>query len=358
MKIAFVTNGLEPGRDGVGDYTRSLAEECVRQGHDVVRLALNDSLITEAVVTADLLRLPATLPWAARTQRARHWLETFGPQSVSLQFVGYGYHPKGLPGPIAPHLETLLRGWPLQIFLHELWIGAEIGASWKHRAIGWLQRRGLLRLLRTLGPRFVQTSNETYVQMLEREGIRAERLPLFGNLPAASKKPGPQTERLTLAFFGTLHPIWPAEPLFSHLRALSRPITLVHAGHIGQGAELWDRLAEQYAGSFQFQRLGPAEPQAVADLFATADFGVATTPWALIGKSGSVAAMLDAGLPVIVNRDDVRYRGLRDISGDSPLLLRMGNNLADQLNQARRQAPRARLPEIARQFLASWESRS
>jgi hypothetical protein len=35
-----------------------------------------------------------------------------------------------------------------------------------------------------------------------------------------------------------------------------------------------------------------------------ADFGVAASPWQLIGKSGSAAAMLDHGLPVIVSRDD------------------------------------------------------
>ena len=42
MKIAFITSCLEPGKDGVGDYTRSLAAESSRNGHEVCLLALND----------------------------------------------------------------------------------------------------------------------------------------------------------------------------------------------------------------------------------------------------------------------------------------------------------------------------
>lgn len=355
MKIAFVTSRLEPGRDGVGDYTTLLAEECARHGHRVVRLALNDQSLAEPVETIDLLRLPVAMPWTTRVAKARRWLEAFEPDFISLQFVGYGYHPRGLPGPVAAHLLELLRGWPLQIFLHELWIGVEGGASWKHRAVGWLQKRGLLKLLAALKPQLVQTSNETYAQLLARQGVRAERLPLFGCLPLPSREYGGRRDELLLVFFGTLHPVWPAEPLFTRLRTLSRPITLVHVGHIGAGAELWDRLAEQYP-DFTFRRLGMADPAAVADLFATADYGVATTPWVLIGKSGSVAAMLEAGLPVIVNRDDVRYPGISEPSADSPLLLRMEVDLASQLDRARRQSPCLRLPEVARQFITSCET--
>ena len=42
MKLLFLCSSLEPGRDGVGDYTRRLAGECLRQGHEVRLLSLND----------------------------------------------------------------------------------------------------------------------------------------------------------------------------------------------------------------------------------------------------------------------------------------------------------------------------
>ncbi len=43
MRLAFVTGRLEPGSDGVGDYTRTLAVECARRGHAVCLLSLDEN---------------------------------------------------------------------------------------------------------------------------------------------------------------------------------------------------------------------------------------------------------------------------------------------------------------------------
>ena len=43
MNILFLTGGLEPGQDGVGDYTRLLAGVCKTSGHKVSIIAINDS---------------------------------------------------------------------------------------------------------------------------------------------------------------------------------------------------------------------------------------------------------------------------------------------------------------------------
>jgi len=347
VKIAFVTSSLEPGRDGVGDYTTLLAAACERRGHTVARLALNDRHVQTAIREPGLLRLPAV-----QVSEARRWIEEFGPDWVSLQFVCYGFHPRGL---IGPELGEVLRGWPVHIFLHELWIGEEIGASWKDRALGWVQRRGVLLLLRSLDVRLIHTSNPAYVHLLARRGPSARCLPLFGSLPLPLVHAARNDASRTFAFFGTLHPVWPAEPLFTHLRALKSPIELVHAGHIGAGATLWRRLESTYGKLFRFRRLGRLSPQALADFFATADFGIATTPWTLIDKSASVAAMLDCGLPVIVNRDDVHFAGAPVPPADSPLLLRMGPDLPAQLLAASRRPPALRKTQVADQFLADWE---
>ena len=67
MRIAFVTSGLEPECDGVGDYTSLLAEECERRGHAVARLALNDPRTAKEIDSPGLLRLPIRFPgWRAR----------------------------------------------------------------------------------------------------------------------------------------------------------------------------------------------------------------------------------------------------------------------------------------------------
>lgn len=356
MRIAFVTSCLEPECDGVGDYTTLLAEECGRRGHAVARLALNDSHIAEETEMEGLLRLPSAQPWSIRLSRARQWLDAFAPDFISLQFVNYGFHPRGFAIRTAARLRELFSGWPVQVFLHELWIGGETGASWKHRVLGGWQRRGVLSLLRPLEVRVIHTSNAAYVRRLERQGLAAKRLPLFGSLPLPTESHREKGDTLTFALFGTLHPIWPAEPLFAHLRALNRPIEIVHAGNMGAGEALWSRLESAYGATFRFRRLSRLSPPALADFFARADFGVATTPWAIIGKSASVAAMLDCGLPVIVNRDDVHYSGVPEEPGDTPLLIKMGANLPAQLGSVSRGTPALRKHEVVDQFLTDWET--
>ena len=42
MKFAFICGSLEPGRNGVGDYTRRLAGELAAQGHECLLVSLND----------------------------------------------------------------------------------------------------------------------------------------------------------------------------------------------------------------------------------------------------------------------------------------------------------------------------
>jgi hypothetical protein len=354
MKISFVTSGLEPGRNGVGDYTILLAAECERRGHTTCCIALNDREGDAASRTDAELRLNATFPWEVRTATARQRLAEFAPDIVSLQFVCYGFHPRGLVSQVAAHLHEVLRGWPLQVFMHELWIGEQGGAPWKERAIGWLQRRGVLALLHSLDVRVVHASNAAHVALLERRGLAARHLPLFGSLPLPQASASAD-ERLTFALFGTLHPVWPAEPLLTRLRELDRPITIAHVGGIGAGAALWDSLAQRYP-HFDFRRLGAQPPQAIADFLAAADFGIATTPWTIVGKSASVAAMLDAGLPVIVNRDDVQFPGIPDFPAEDPLLIRMGADLAMQLGATPRRPPRLRLPDVTTQFLADIEA--
>lgn len=98
MRIAFVTGCLEPGCDGVGDYTTLLMGECGRLGHEVTRMAINDQHAKQIVREPGLLRLPSTTAWAERAIEARRGLDTFAPDFVSLQFVCYGFQARGLVG--------------------------------------------------------------------------------------------------------------------------------------------------------------------------------------------------------------------------------------------------------------------
>lgn len=366
----------------MGDYTRSLAQECIRQGHKCCLVALNDHHIAEPT-TADsaglkTLRLPASTPWLQRIHAAQELLATFGPDWVSLQFVPYAFHPKGFVHGLGHRLRPLLAGRRVHVMFHELWLGEAQDTPPKHRLIGMLQKAFVRQLLRQIKPQVVHTSNCAYIDVLARQGVSAMRLPMFGSIPITAQKGddwlfaeiGKAGVEITgsnragfwlVGFFGALHPIWPPEPLISRLCQAAadkkRRLVLLSAGQIGAGKTLWAQMEARYAPDVTFVCLGPQPVERVSEYFNSLDFGIATSPWSLIGKSSSVAAMLEHGLPVIVNRDDVQFE-LHE-SGyqtSDPLLYRIRDHLSSAaFCPPQRQAPCPRLPQVARQFLQDLE---
>ncbi|HWB61831.1 MAG TPA: hypothetical protein VG733_20280 [Chthoniobacteraceae bacterium] len=358
MKIAFLCNCLAPGRDGVGDYTAMLAGECERRGHEARMIALNDPHVDELSVAPGEMRLSPALSWNARVERAADMVSLFDPDFVSVQFVCYGFHPRGIDFGLAGRLREIADGRAVQMMFHELWIGAGKGAGLKERFTGALQRVCVKRALGALNVRAVHASNTAYVAMLKGRGIDAEVLPLFGAIPVPEAQlPARAADgALALGIFGSLHPVWPPQPLMTLLLNTGRKIVISHIGGMGAGGvALWEKMERDFAGVIEFRKLGEQPPERIAEFFRTEiNFGIATTPWELIGKSASVAAMLEHGLPVIVNRDDWHFGDVAD-GAVSPLLIKMDAALPERLGAARRGVPRSRLPEVASQFLAALE---
>ena len=375
MRLLFLCGGLEPGRDGVGDYTRSLAAECVRQGHEVRLLALNDHLAARVLNEPQLaeatpvpcVRYPAARPGRERFADAAREVEAFAPDWISLQFVPYGFHPKGIPWRLARGLEKIIAGRPLQLMFHELWIGFGPGAPLKERLVGALQRRCIFDLVRRLRPRAVHTSNAAYAVLLDNGGVRAEVLPIFGNIPVVPNAPLPaafleagiplelaeRRQWLVGLFFGTIHPEWEPEaliePLMRAATSEGRRVALVSAGRLGvSGEAAWERMGRAYGNDgaqIRFIRCGELPPAEISALMQTADFGVAVSPWLLLDKSGSAAAMADHGLPVVFTRADGAP------PQDGPFFFRCGKDR--EFPRFSRREPARRLGEICARFLES-----
>jgi hypothetical protein len=130
----------------------------------------------------------------------------------------------------------------------------------------------------------------------------------------------------------------------------------VLAGRAGEAGEIiWDEMTSLYRDKITLIQLGEQPVEIISALLQHADFGVATSPWHLVGKSGTVAAMLDHGLPVVVTRNDFQpFVGREQPPTLDPLVHRCDEflevNLAAGLPRrpARPQAPHvaARLMEI------------
>ena len=355
-RIAFLCGCLEAGQDGVGDYTALLAVECERRGHATLCVALNDPHVSGAEADDGVLRLGAMLPWRARVKLARETLVRFRANAVSLQWVPYGFDARGIPWGIEAGLREIAAGIEAHVMCHEIWVGAEIGAGVKHRLIGAAQRAVMRRIVAALKPGCVQTSNAVYAEVLRQEGIETEVLPMYGAIPLTGRETRRDAGVARFGMFGTLHPQWPPEPLLERLGGLGRRIVIEHIGRMGAGEAVWSAMEQRHGGAMEFERHGEQPAELVSQLLMAMDFGIATTPLALIGKSATAAAMLEHGLPVIVNRDDVRYA---EIHVEKPEgLILMDEALVENLRSARRGTPHRRLEAVADQFLAGlWRKR-
>ncbi|MCE0499237.1 MAG: glycosyltransferase [Methylacidiphilales bacterium] len=388
MRLLFLNSSLEPGRDGVGDYVRLLAGECQRYGHSCAIIALHDRHITvpdESVLNVGtgkipLLRLPAASAWPERMGRAVAFRSWWQPDWISLQFVSYGFNDKGVVLNLKSVFQAITADCPLHIMFHELWLGEDKSSPFRHRLIGGFQRHGIRRLVAGLKPQRLSTSNPAYAAMLRSIEIEAAILPLFGNIPIStmdSTEPLPtlladagipregvgRNQWWLGLFFGGLYSEWKAEPLMSTLlravQQIHKRICLVLAGRPGaEGEAIWETLQRDYRRNIVLVKVGEQPAETISALMQIADFGISASPWQLIGKSGTAAAMLDHGLPVILSRDDFQPRIAPELPPSTdPLFHLCDASLESKLLVGlRKSPPRSRLGEITAQFCRLLES--
>lgn len=336
--LTIICGSLQPGADGVGDYSRLLAAACCRLGVPASLLALHDSHVLlpnpspQAVegLSVPALRLPRSLPWLQRCRLAQSQLHAWHSQALSLQFVPYGYHRRGLPLYMPSMVRALIhprdRGQParsLHLMFHEIWIGLAHHSNLRSRLVGRVQRSLLHRLVQTTKPCLVQTTNQLYLRCLASIGIQAQLSLLYSNLPIPLSSEPPDPRYLTACLFGRIPPEWDPEPvlqvLFDQAARQGRTPRLRLLGRSHRSDD-WLAAIRRRWPSFTIQHLGSVDcPDQLATQIQSADVGLATTPWLLIEKSGSVAAFLALGVPVVVSRNDWMPRPRRDGSAAAGL---------------------------------------
>ena len=175
--------------------------------------------------------------WVDRVTAARAFVAEAGPDLVSLQLLLYSFHPAGLSFVLPQLLRAIIGQTPVQVMFHELWLGEQTGARLKTRVFGYCQRKIIEGVVKKLACRVTHTSNPVYIRLLSRRGIKAKLLPLFGNVSIVQiDDVSPRDDQvLRLGMFGSIHPEWSPDAMFSELKTLGRPIQLSHIGMIGSG---------------------------------------------------------------------------------------------------------------------------
>ncbi|NQX02620.1 hypothetical protein HQ447_18330 [bacterium] len=361
MNFVFLCGSLEPGRDGVGDYTGRLVSELRRRGHKCRIIALNDRYAgtSEAntqgsnEISDERLRLASSVGWSNRIKQAKQWLEDFTPDWISLQFVPYSFHSKGLSIRLGMRIKQLAPEAKWHVMFHELWIGMEEGSPIRHRFVGAMQRQIIRKLVRDLRPQIVHTQSGLYLSQLRNLGVPPHHLPLFGNIPVCTHEPATMTtgntksthesglKALRLVHFGTIRPNVPfanfAASLAAYGQVQKKEITLSLVGRAGQTAKAWKPVFE--SAGIRFVNHGEQATDEISRLLFEADIGMITTPIALAEKSGALAAMREHGLPVIAVTNPWTAIGIQHPSQPAGLFNFIESELAQLFDQMEKFEP-------------------
>jgi len=311
MKIGFICGSLEEGKDGVGDYVRKFSSELIRMGHEVMIAAVADQFVAAPFsgnqqysdIDIRVLRLPSSYKFSDRLLQLEQEIKAFNPDWLSLQFVPFSFDPKGLTFLLGNKLKKMFPTVNWHIMFHELWVGMKSGSSLKLKIWGELQKLLIKNMIGILQPKQIQTQTHLYLAYLEQAGFKASLLPLFGNIPLITNRftDTRDKKKIELLHFGSIYPNAPvkqfAKDMAQYSKKAGQHITLTILGRSGPEKNLW--ITSFTNQGLEVRDLGEKSVNEIAEIFAVADFGIATTACALIEKSGSVAAMHEFGLPVI-----------------------------------------------------------
>ncbi|PVY38678.1 glycosyltransferase [Pontibacter virosus] len=312
MKILFVCGSIEPGRDGVGDYTMKLAAELSRQGNLCSVVAINDChVLTEFSgyynidsIKMPVLRLPTKWPNKQRYHSASVWIEKQDPDWVSLQFVIYAFRPNGLPFGISTEMNKMLAGRKLHIMFHELWIGIERSRLIKTFITSTVQKGIIKHLLTTIKPSIIHTSLPYFQQRLADLGHHGKLLQVFSNIDRYEKNN--KSENSCLFRIGIFSQIEIYSSVVLFLRALKEQadtsgikfeIFLLGGIEAHMKAKAI-QLREQLGDGYNVLVTGYLAPPALSKALHSCTLGLTSVPRHCLGKSGSVAAFIAHGIPV------------------------------------------------------------
>lgn len=364
MKVCIVCSCLEPGRHGIGDYTRKLAEELWQRGMQISIIALADPYINSAIngeenkqVEIPVLRLPASWTVDRRVNKVKPWLDNLDPDWISFQSCLFSFSSQGLPLNLRSLLKQISGNRLWHIMFHELWLGESENDPIKHKILGILQKRLVKRLVLDLKPKKIFTSNKFYQRCLEKIDVKARIVPLFSNIPKGNPRgntlfnqlPGKilanRENYLIATFFGSMY--FSEELItkvlkFSNLvREENMELLITHLGREDRVQENFDYWNKEYG--IETFCLGECKVQQIADYFQQVDLGLSTYPKILFEKSGSIAAMKNNGLPVILLREsfekDFRnFQWIREIDEISDLGDFLKNSKQNEENSNEKEA--------------------
>jgi hypothetical protein len=366
MKIIFICGCLEPGKDGVGDYTRRLSGEIKRHGIEVGIIALNDFFVKNSNTelqqsegaSFEVLRIPNNFRQRKKCDIAKQWIDELNPEWLSLQYVPYSFNKKGLPYGLNHQLKKMGGSRKWHIMFHELCLGLKSNDSLKYKLIGYVQKNIAKSFKKELNLKVVHTHTQIYLRELNSLKFVPIYLPIFSNIPF-NEKLSVNVEQLKskvkLVMFGTIHPGAPIKDFakevtnyFSNNKRYKGSLILL--GKSGSEKEKW--VKEFKAFNFEVNVLGELEPYEISNVLQEASFGITTNPIFVVEKSGTIAAMREHNLPILIVAQNSKPKNKIDLNFDSDLLEYKSGNFSNFIERKPKKIKRiSGITDITFQFL-------
>ena len=335
MRVALVVGRYAPALDGVSDYVARLAAGLRGAGVDAVVAAAGAGPSRSSAPAAagraqdevPVVRL-AERPDAGGTVAAAGALRRLRPDLVHVHFApsAYGFRPwVGL-------LPRLGVGAPVVTTLHEYgwWTAAPLPPpAWRTlERRGWLDREALC--LPTRSRALLVSGPGTAEVLAARLGRVARVVPVPSNVDLPQDEPtrrrlreqgralrGLPPDATVLVVFGFVHPVKGVRYLLeavAALRAEGRDVRLVVAGGF-ESLALPDDEARAFEAELRglvtalgldavVEVTGFLPEQEAAQVLLAADAAVLPFTAGVTAKSGSLVAVLAAGLPAVLTRAD------------------------------------------------------
>lgn len=319
MKILFLCGSLEPGSDGVGDYTRRLAGELIRGGNSIALAALTESKLKSVLeikqydgkTEIPVLRVPSSVSDNKRSNLLSNLIKYFTPDLISLQYVPYSFSKYGIPLMLGSFLSKLQGNNIWHVMVHEAYLGTD-ETGLKNGIIKLLQILSLRQIQKKLKPILFHTSIAEYQSRLNKIRVESNILGLFGNIEVLEPnkkvliREGIETERFKGIYFGSAPRIEDHEIFANEIRDFCQfkriKLQLTFCGKSGPHGEKFMTSIKKICkiNECEVISLGKLPPKKLSSLFSSSDFGVSRVPPKFLGKSGSTITMLEHGLPVWV----------------------------------------------------------
>lgn len=314
---------------------------------EVMLLSLNDKFILTTWGSSErnvdfnlsIKRISSKYKRKTRFSLAQKYIDEFRPEWISLQYVPYSFHKKGMDIFLPHFFLKLKKGYKWHLMVHEPWVSNEVFFT-RDTIIGLIQKHLFRNLVTKLRPFLIHTSNPYYREILKSGGVHSELLHLPGNIPVIYEKTclmqkefnelgileDSRNQWLVLGTFGRIR----ANVLYTALleKVLKTPetankkIAFLSIGSTGPFAEIFfAEIKKKFRDRVLIHDFGYREVAEISAFFQCLDFGIASVPYHLIGKSGAYAAMRHHGLKVLIpESNEIKEQVLKEIYNSEYLL--------------------------------------